>query len=87
MIVASIFGEIADIYDKGIVDAGKNSLPFLVAASQIGVELGKIGTATAAALIAAGVLSVVGFPAVAPTLLPGRRVADLRPASVETEGL
>lgn len=45
------------------------SLTFIVAASQIGVELGLIRQATAAALIAAGLLSVVIFPLVALTML------------------
>jgi Kef-type K+ transport system membrane component KefB len=50
------------------------SLPFIVAASMIGVELGVIGEATSAALIGAGLLSVVLFPLAAATLLgaPGR---------------
>src|SRR4051812_6627299 len=41
------------------------SLPFIVAATAIGVELGVIDAATSAALIAAGLLSVVLFPALA----------------------
>jgi len=45
------------------------SLPFIVAASQIGVELGKISEATAAGLVAGGVLSVLLFPAVSLALL------------------
>jgi Kef-type K+ transport system membrane component KefB len=38
------------------------SLPFIVAASQIGLELGVLTQATAAALIATGLLSVLVFP-------------------------
>jgi Kef-type K+ transport system membrane component KefB len=45
------------------------SLPFIVAASQIGMELGLLGRATGAALITAGLLSVVLFPIMALTLL------------------
>ena len=41
------------------------SLSFLVAASQIGVELGKLDEADAAGLVAGGVLSVLFFPALA----------------------
>lgn len=41
------------------------SLSFVVAATQIGVELGKIGEATAAGLVAGGVVSVLLFPALA----------------------
>jgi Kef-type K+ transport system membrane component KefB len=45
------------------------SLPFIVAASMIGIELGAIDQATGAALIAAGLLSVLLFPLLALTLL------------------
>ncbi len=45
------------------------SLPFIVAASMIGVELGVISNATSAALIGAGLLSVVAFPLLAATIL------------------
>jgi Kef-type K+ transport system membrane component KefB len=53
------------------------SLPFIVAASQIGMELGKLDQATGAALIAAGLLSVLLFPLSALTLL---RRAGVSPA-------
>src|SRR6266571_2566509 len=45
------------------------SLSFIVAASQIGLELGLITKATGAALIAAGLLSVILFPITAVMLL------------------
>jgi Kef-type K+ transport system membrane component KefB len=45
------------------------SLPFIVAATQIGTTLGIVTAATSAALIAAGLLSVVIFPATALSLL------------------
>ncbi len=45
------------------------SLSFIVAASQIGMELGLITKATGAALIAAGLLSVLIFPIMALTTL------------------
>ena len=45
------------------------SLTFIVAASQIGLELGLITKATSSALIAAGLLSVLIFPFMALTLL------------------
>lgn len=41
------------------------SLSFIVPATQIGVELGKITTATAAGLVAGGLVSVLLFPALA----------------------
>jgi Kef-type K+ transport system membrane component KefB len=45
------------------------SLSFIVPATQIGVELGKISTATAAGLVAGGVVTVLVFPAVALRLM------------------
>lgn len=45
------------------------SLPFIVAATQIGVSLGVVTKASAAGLIAAGLLSVMIFPATGLTLL------------------
>jgi Sodium/hydrogen exchanger family len=47
------------------------SLPFIVAASMIGIELGLLDEATSAALIAAGLFSVLIFPLVALTILRG----------------
>ena len=47
------------------------SLPFIVAATQIGVELGKLSQANAAALVAAGLLSVLLFPLAALSILRG----------------
>ena len=56
------------------------SLPFIVAASMIGIELGLIDDATGAALVAAGLLSVLVFPLVALTLLrAGPERAQLSP--------
>jgi Kef-type K+ transport system membrane component KefB len=60
------------------------SLSFLVVASQIGLQLGLIGPGTAAAFLAAGLLSVLFFPLGALTLL-GR--GDLRIAVAEPEPL
>jgi Kef-type K+ transport system membrane component KefB len=51
----------------GILQA--TSLPFIVAASAIGLELGLIDAAESAALIGAGLLSVLVFPVVALALL------------------
>ncbi len=48
------------------------SLPFIVAATAIGTEIGVVSAANAAALIAAGLLSVVMFPLLAVTLLRRR---------------
>jgi Kef-type K+ transport system membrane component KefB len=45
------------------------TLSFVVAASAIGMELGLLGRATGAALVAAGLVSVLVFPVAATTLL------------------
>jgi Kef-type K+ transport system membrane component KefB len=47
------------------------SLPFVVAATQIGLELGTVSEANAAALVGAGILSVLLFPPGALTVLRG----------------
>jgi Kef-type K+ transport system membrane component KefB len=52
------------------------SLPFIVAASMIGIELGLLDDATGAALVAAGLLSVLLFPLLALTLLRGGERAE-----------
>jgi Kef-type K+ transport system membrane component KefB len=51
----------------GILQA--TSLPFIVAAAQIGMDIGVVSEANGAALIAAGLLSVIIFPALGLTLL------------------
>ena len=48
------------------------SLPFIVAATAIGRDLGVVDAATSAALVAAGLMSVVIFPATGLALLRGR---------------
>ena len=55
------------------------SLPFIVAAVQIGMELGTLDQATGAALVAAGLASVLLFPLAALTTLRGggRRGEDV----------
>jgi hypothetical protein len=57
------------------------SLPFIVAATAIGTDIGVISTGNAAAMIAAGLLSVVLFPAGALTLL--KRDPEMRAAMEE----
>ncbi len=59
---------------RGAVAAGllqATSLPFLVVAADIGVELGELRPATGTALVLAGLLSVLSFPVIALTLLRG----------------
>jgi hypothetical protein len=47
------------------------SLPFIVAATAIGLELGLVGGGEAAALVAAGLLSLLLFPLTGLTILRG----------------
>jgi Kef-type K+ transport system membrane component KefB len=56
------------------------SLPFIVAGTAIGQELGLISAGSSAALIAAGLLSVLIFPALSLSLLRG---GDARPSPTE----
>ena len=53
----------------GLLNA--TSLPFIVAAAQIGMELGSLSRTTGAALVSAGLLSVLFFPLAALSLLGG----------------
>jgi Kef-type K+ transport system membrane component KefB len=55
------------------------SLPFIVTATQIGVALGKITPVTAAALVCAGLLSVMIFPLLALGMLRGARPEPAEP--------
>lgn len=57
------------------------SLPFIVAATQIGVVIGAVTAATAAAFIAAGLLSALVFPVVALSVVRGHAHAPERSAS------
>jgi Kef-type K+ transport system membrane component KefB len=52
------------------------SLPFIVTASQIGVEIGAVQPVTGAALVAAGLLSVLVFPPIALARLRSPGTAD-----------
>jgi Kef-type K+ transport system membrane component KefB len=68
----------------GVLQA--TSLPFIVAATQIGLQLGVVTRASAAGLVAAGLLSVVISPALGLMLLrreqPEATVSDDRPSTV-----
>ena len=73
-----------DLGDRRTAVAGllqATSLPFIVAAAQIGLELGTISEATGAALVGAGILSVLLFPLAALTILKagGLRAGGLEP--------
>jgi Kef-type K+ transport system membrane component KefB len=57
----------AAVVATGLLQA--TSLPFIVTATQIGVQLGRITPVTAAALVFAGLLSVLIFPALSLSIL------------------
>ena len=59
------------------------SLPFIVAATQIGIELGTIDATTGSALVGAGILSVLFFPLIALTVLRGGRPTLVPDANIE----
>jgi Kef-type K+ transport system membrane component KefB len=60
------------------------SLPFIVAATAIGLDLGVIDAATSAALIASGLLSVVIFPATGLALLRSGAAPRTPPVAEDT---
>jgi len=67
------------ISTRGVLAAAllqATSLPFIVATTGIGMELGILSPATGAALVVAGLLSVVLFPLGALTLLRGGKRAS-----------
>jgi Kef-type K+ transport system membrane component KefB len=70
----------ADVGTRRSVVAGlfqATSLPFIVAATAIGQELGLIDGAESAALIAAGLLSLLIFPVAGLTILRGGGPSEL----------
>jgi Kef-type K+ transport system membrane component KefB len=66
----------------GILQA--TSLTFIVAATQIGLQLGVVSPASAAGLVAAGLLSVVIFPALGLVLLRRQRPETATPRALPT---
>ena len=69
----------------GAVLLQSTSLPFIVAATMIGAEIGTIDAATAAALVGAGILSVLIFPVTAVSVLgtkPSSASVGLEPEPV-----
>jgi hypothetical protein len=67
---ALLFSRILD--RRSVIAAGllqATSLPFVVTATQIGVQTGLMSGVTAAALVCAGLLSVMAFPAISLVLL------------------
>ena len=63
------------------------SLPFIVAAVAIGEDLDLIGAAEGAALIGAGLLSVLLFPVIGLGLLRGEGGAGHAPAATESDAM
>ena len=67
-------GTIADLGARRTAVAAlfqATSLPFIVAATAIGLQLGLVGSAESAALVAAGLLSLLVFPLAGLTILRG----------------
>ncbi|HEU0288715.1 MAG TPA: cation:proton antiporter, partial [Nocardioidaceae bacterium] len=52
------------------------SLPFIVAATQIGMDLGELSAVNGTALVMAGLLSVLAFPPIALGIMRGAPAAD-----------
>jgi Kef-type K+ transport system membrane component KefB len=63
----SVLASVRDVVAAGLLQA--TSLPFIVAATTIGLQLHAIGPANAAALVAAGLFSVIIFPGISLQLL------------------
>lgn len=79
---AVLYGSLLDRRERivaGLMQA--TSLPFLVAATAIGLELGLLDSGEAAALVGAGLVSVLVFPAAGLALLQRDRGALSTPAS------
>jgi hypothetical protein len=66
----SALAGIRDVVAVGLLQA--TSLPFIVAAITIGLQVHAIGPANAAALVAAGLFSVILFPVISLQLLKSR---------------
>ena len=60
------------------------SLPFIVTASMIGVDIGALTAATASAFVAAGLVSAVLFPVISLSLLRPM-MASPRPLPIAAE--
>lgn len=71
-----------NVSENGAVAAGllqPTSLPFIVAATQIGVVIGAVTAATAAAFVAAGLVSALLFPVVALALTRRKLATGAKP--------
>jgi Kef-type K+ transport system membrane component KefB len=63
------------------------SLPFIVTAAMIGVEIGALTAATGSAFVAAGLLSAVLFPVISVSLLRPMRATTRSPAAPQAPAL
>jgi Kef-type K+ transport system membrane component KefB len=71
---------------RAMVAAGllqATSLPFIVTASMIGVDIGALTPATASAFVAAGLVSAILFPVMSLALLRPLMPAPARPIAIE----
>jgi Kef-type K+ transport system membrane component KefB len=76
----SVLASVRDVVAAGLLQA--TSLPFIVAATTIGLQLHAIGPANAAALVAAGLFSVIIFPSISLQLLRSSAKGPEGPAMV-----
>ena len=77
----SALADVRDVAAVGLLQA--TSLPFIVAATTIGLQVHAIGPANAAALVAAGLFSVILFPIISLQLL---RSSAQGPSMVPEQG-
>ena len=73
-----------EVLVAGLLQA--TSLPFIVTATAIGTSLGAIEPAGAAAFIAAGLVTVIAFPAISVSLLGGSRAERRRDGGMTYSG-
>jgi Kef-type K+ transport system membrane component KefB len=77
----SQLGSSRTVVAAGLLQA--TSLPFIVTASMIGVDIGALTAATASAFVAAGLVSAVLFPIISLSLLRPMPATPDRPAPIE----
>jgi Kef-type K+ transport system membrane component KefB len=78
-------GSLRSTVAAGLLQA--TSLPFIVTASMIGVEIGALTPATGSAFVAAGLLSAILFPVISLSLLRSTMTSPMPPAVVVEEPL
>ena len=78
-------GSLRSTVAAGLLQA--TSLPFIVTASMIGVDIGALTPATGSAFVAAGLLSAILFPVISLSLLRPTMTSPMPPAVVVEEPL